>query len=271
LETNSDKEGPPSGVSIDKLVNLSCDLAIAEMTVQILLQFSENHSDAILGIKPTTSFLLSICCSQALISYSWPLHSEACRLLESYCPYESKEILIANNLIHSSRCLIEYVEDPWELTEKNVPKVEVLTQLLSNCVCVLETETSIHVDKDSILSAVLITVKALASTNIDDDGVSSIADIAKRLLICCSKDIRIRSIEFFLSIQDKYVIQLLTDTNIVSALLLFESFQEGGDNALNLIQIILANVLEISDGLGIKGETFLLPWTGSIIKKIKNY
>jgi hypothetical protein len=134
----------------------------------------------------------------------------------------------------------------------------------------LETETSIHVDKDSILSAVLITVKALASTNIDD-GVSSIAEIAKRLLIRCSKDIRIRSIEFFLSIQDKYVIQLLTDTNIVSALLLFESFQEGGDNALNLIQIILANVLEISDGLGIKGETFLLPWTGSIIKKIKNY
>ena len=120
-----------------------------------------------------------------------------------------------------------------------------LLQDIYRALAVLEAQA--EGDLDSVLSALLLALKSLLA--VDDDVEEDVSNIIGRLLTGCSSDTRRRCISLLISLDEPSLFDLLASPSIMTCLLLLEGVLNE-PNALSLLQILCANVMEYARAAG---------------------
>jgi hypothetical protein len=199
---------------------LSCDIAVANATVEILSIVPRRILEALQPGKNLISYVTSIAVSNNLAAMSSPnypvclLLSKAKNLLRVICPNETDDLEEAIKALRSVEAIVGASLDPWKAAQANKGFLENLL----DSVLVLETIQSNSIDCiGRILSAILLCVRAVLPVASESENfMALISSLVERLFTNCGPLVRRSCVDFVNQAENSLIIEMIS-TVICSA------------------------------------------------------
>lgn len=193
----------------------SCDLIIASIAIDVLDLIPKLNKIEIKIGEQLQCLNVSVCSSSKLADMNCVLLPKARNLLSTICPSYAYDVERASMTVSTVQRLLTTAQDPWAVTNR---ATESLLNDLRQSLVIMESDLAINID--SILSAILVSLKALLV--VDETIATEVGDIVTRLLISCGHTTRAACIEFLNVVNDHRLVCLLANPTVIGSIIFIE-------------------------------------------------